>query len=117
MASTEDTAATGAAAAAASTAGGMHTMYAQAVEQYEANVAAASTGGTDGEGQVSGGKPSNSAAVSTDKPKKSRPRGHMNWKLLKELPSPEGGGNPWNRTEGAQPVSTSQLKTAAIQFF
>ena len=115
MASTEDTAATGAAAAAANTAGGMHTMYAQAVEQYEANVAAASTGETDGEGQASGGKPSNSAAP-TDKPKKSRPRGHMNWKLLKELPSPEGEANPWNRTEGAQPVSTSQLQTAVKNY-
>ena len=107
MSSTEDTAAaTGAAAAAASTTGGMHYMYAEAVEQYEANVAAASMGGTDEGGQASG-KPSNSAATTggDDKPKKSKPRGHLPWKLAKELPSPEGEANPWNRTGGGQPVS------------
>ena len=112
MASTEDTAATGAAAAAASTTGGMHYMYAEAVEQYEANVAAASMGGTDEGGQASG-KPSNSDATtggasSDDKTKKSKPRGHLPWKLAKELPSPEGEANPWNRTGGGQPVSQLQ---------
>lgn len=106
MASTEDTAATGAAAAATNTAGGMHSMYAEAVEQYEASVAAAAARSDEG-GQAAG-KPSNTAAddmTTTGEPKKSKPRGHVPWQLAKELPSPEGDANPWNRSGGGRPVS------------
>ena len=107
MASTEDTSATTAAAAAATNnaGAGIVAMYAEAVEQYEASVAAASR--TAEEGGPVPDKPSD-AAADPDKPTprggKSKPRGHVPWKLVKELPSPEGDANPWNRIPG-KPVS------------
>ena len=107
MASTEDTSATTTAAAAAaanSANAGMVAMYAEAVEQYEASVAAASR--TAEEGGPVPDKPSDAADPDKPTPRggKSKPRGHVPWKLVKELPSPEGDANPWNRIPG-KPVS------------